>query len=42
MEEKLTNYEWFDRLSNNWKSFIIRVIIQGTMKIIKKFKRNLT
>jgi len=21
MEEKLTNYEWFDRFCNNWKKF---------------------
>jgi len=38
MEEKLTNYKWFDRFCNNWKSFIIKIIIQGKMKIIKKFK----
>jgi len=38
MEEKLTNYEWFGRFCNNWKKgFLTKVIIQGTMKIIKKF-----
>jgi len=37
MEEKLTNYERFDRFGNNRKSFIIKVIIQGRMKIIRKF-----
>ena len=21
MEEKLTNYEWFDRFCNNWEKF---------------------
>jgi len=42
MEEKLTIYDRFDRFCNNRKGFIIKVIIQGSMKIIKKFLNNLT
>jgi len=37
MEEKLTNYEWLIDFVIIEKSFIIKVIIQGGIKIIKKF-----
>ena len=41
MEEKLTNYEWFDRFCNNRKSFIIEGNNTGdnenNKEIFKKF-----
>ena len=41
MEEKLTNYEWFDRVCNNWEKFYYQSNNTGenenNKEIVKKF-----